>query len=325
MLFRSKFRNVTVVGLGGATEASIWSNAFEIPREIPKSWKSIPYGKPLANQKYYVLDDFMQNRPDWVPGLLYIGGTGTARGYLNDEHTTSRSFVYCPETGERLYCTGDMGRYWPDGNIEFLGRIDNQIKVNGYRVELGEIESALLEIDFVCSACAVMIHNSIVAVITTDCKAEQVGNTIDAVKEELNRKLPDYFMPKKIELWESLPFNDNNKIDRKKMKQILETSTIFEDETGEAPVGIYENCIADVWKEVLGIKSVSRNDNFFEKGGDSLKAMVVVNELNKKDIFKTRVSLTLLFAHSTLKALAEIADGNTGMQDDSGNMEEGTL
>ena len=129
--------------LGGATEASIWSNCYEIPDVIPENWKSIPYGKPLANQKYYILDQNMENCPNWVPGNLYIAGEGIALGYLNDEEKTKEKFIIWEKTGEKLYSTGDMGRYWSDGNIEFLGRVDNQIKINGYRVEIGEIENAL--------------------------------------------------------------------------------------------------------------------------------------------------------------------------------------
>ena len=108
---RNLFQNVEIVALGGATEGSIWSNHFEIPEVVPEDWKSIPYGKPLANQKYYVLDQNMEDCPDWVPGTLYIAGDGIAQGYLNDKEKTKEKFVVLDRTGERLYCTGDMGRY----------------------------------------------------------------------------------------------------------------------------------------------------------------------------------------------------------------------
>ena len=149
---RNLFQNVEIVALGGATEGSIWSNHFEIPEIVPEDWKSIPYGKPLANQKYYVLDQNMEDCPDWVPGTLYIAGDGVAQGYLNDNEKTEEKFVVLDRTGERLYCTGDVGRYWNEGNIEFLGRLDNQVKINGYRVELGEIEAALRRIQGITEA-----------------------------------------------------------------------------------------------------------------------------------------------------------------------------
>ncbi|HEY6320738.1 MAG TPA: amino acid adenylation domain-containing protein, partial [Thermoanaerobaculia bacterium] len=131
-----------VVSLGGATEASIWSIAQEIG-EVEEGWTSVPYGRPLANQQFAVLDGELRPRPVWVAGELYIGGLGVARGYLGDAVRTAQSFVCDPQSGERLYRTGDLGRYWPDGTIEFLGREDTQVKISGHRVELGEIESAL--------------------------------------------------------------------------------------------------------------------------------------------------------------------------------------
>jgi len=136
--------SLQIVSLGGATEASIWSILYHIT-EVDAGWTSIPYGCPMTNQKWYVFDDAMRHRPVWVPGQLYIGGIGLAKGYWRDEDKTRQSFIIHPQTGERLYRTGDFGRYLPDGNIEFLGREDFQVKIQGYRVELGEIEAALME------------------------------------------------------------------------------------------------------------------------------------------------------------------------------------
>ena len=135
-------QDVQVISLGGATEASIWSNVYPI-EEVDPDWKSIPYGHPMVNQRYYVLKELMEDCPDWVPGQLYIGGIGLAKGYWHDEEKTRNSFIIHPNTKERLYRTGDLGRYLPDGNIEFLGREDFQVKISGYRIELGEIETTL--------------------------------------------------------------------------------------------------------------------------------------------------------------------------------------
>ena len=136
--------NINIISLGGATEASIWSIVFPIG-EINPAWKSIPYGKSLVNQSVYVLDENFDFCPMWVTGELYIGGIGVALGYLDDEEKTNGSFLLHPRTGERLYKTGDLGRYMADGNIEFLGRKDSQVKIQGFRIELGEIESAIKE------------------------------------------------------------------------------------------------------------------------------------------------------------------------------------
>ncbi len=133
-----------LVALGGATEASIWSNAFDV-RDVPPAWRSIPYGFPLTNQRYRVVDALGRDCPDWVPGELWIGGVGVAPGYFNDAERSAQQFVQA--AGERWYRTGDLGCYWPDGTLEFLGRRDKQVKIGGYRIELGEIDAALARID----------------------------------------------------------------------------------------------------------------------------------------------------------------------------------
>jgi pyochelin synthetase len=133
-----------LISMGGATEASIWSILYPI-EEVAPTWKSIPYGKPMLNQTFHVLNSALEPCPDWVPGQLYIGGIGLAQGYWRDEAKTNAGFFRHPRTGERLYRTGDLGRYLPDGNIEFLGREDFQVKIGGYRIELGEIEAAMLQ------------------------------------------------------------------------------------------------------------------------------------------------------------------------------------
>ena len=313
------FKNTKVFGLGGATEASIWSNIFSIPKEIPKFWISIPYGKPLSNQKYYVLDNHMNDCPDWVPGNLYIAGDGVAKGYINSKELTDRSFITRGSNKETIYYTGDVARYWADGNLEFIGRIDNQIKINGYRVELGEIESALLENDSITNVCAMVVRNTIIAVITAKNNILQ-----EDVLAEIKDKLPEYFMPKAIKVWESIPLTVNGKVDRKKIAEVLEKSELFEEKRDEPVVGAMEKAIAEVWKEVLGLKTLSRNDDFFEKGGDSLKAMAVVNELNNKQLSDTKISLVLLFSNSTPKMLAAALE-KSKIQSENTDMEEGTI
>ena len=133
-----------LISLGGATEASIWSIYYPIDQVDP-GWTSIPYGQPLTNQTFHVLDEHLNPRPVWVPGHLYIGGIGLAKEYWRDPAKTAERFIRHPQTGERLYRTGDLGRYLPDGNIEFLGRADFQVKIRGHRIELGEIEATLLQ------------------------------------------------------------------------------------------------------------------------------------------------------------------------------------
>lgn len=162
---REQFPRAQLVGLGGATEASIWSNYFVIPDRIPKEWKSIPYGKPLANQRYYILNELMDKCPVWVKGELYIAGVGVAKGYFGDEERTIAAFVQKKDTGEIMYRTGDYGRYLPDGNIEFLGREDSQIKRNGHRIECGEVEARLRRLEGVREAAVTAIKGETVELV----------------------------------------------------------------------------------------------------------------------------------------------------------------
>ena len=168
---RSLCPTAQLVSLGGATEASIWSIYYPIG-EVAPQWKSIPYGKPLSNQSFYVLNHFLAPCPTWVTGELYIGGLGLALGYWKDPIKTQNSFVVDPHSGELLYRTGDLGRYLPDGNIEFLGREDSQVKINGYRIELGEIEAALEQHPLVKNA-----------VVATNTEKQLVAYVVPKVQE----------------------------------------------------------------------------------------------------------------------------------------------
>lgn len=175
-----------IISLGGATEASIWSIFFEI-NQVDPEWKSIPYGKPMWNQSFHVLDDSYHPRPQGVTGELFIGGVGVAKGYWGDPEKTQARFVTNPHTGERLYRTGDLGRYLEDGNIEFLGRMDSQVKIGGYRIELGEIEAVLNGLpdvkDGVVIAFGPHTHRQLAAYVVPAEKGH-VGNGLQATDLE---------------------------------------------------------------------------------------------------------------------------------------------
>jgi amino acid adenylation domain-containing protein len=203
---------IVLIGMGGATEASIWSNFYRI-EDVDMGWPSIPYGKPLANQFFEVLDADLRRRPTWVPGELHIGGLGVAMGYWRDEEKTRRSFITHPETGQRLYRTGDLGRYLPDGNLEFLGREDFQVKIHGFRVELGEIEAALLT------------HDSVSGAVVTAVDAGHGGKRLaafvtpadapcDLLRAHVAAKLPHYMVPDRIVAMPAFPLTANGKVDR---------------------------------------------------------------------------------------------------------------
>ncbi|AUX48981.1 uncharacterized protein SOCE26_105260 [Sorangium cellulosum] len=212
---REVFPGALVLSLGGATEASIWSIAYPITHVDPR-WRSIPYGKPLANQQFHVLDRRMEACPDWVPGRLYIGGAGLARGYWRDEARTRERFVTHPDTGERLYWTGDLGRYLPDGNIEFLGREDLQVKIQGHRIELEEIEATLLQAPGVGSAVVSVGSTASGGKRLIACVAPAPGRAVDtaALRAFVASKLPEYMVPSVVAQLPRLPLTSNGKVDR---------------------------------------------------------------------------------------------------------------
>ncbi len=187
--------DIELVSLGGATEGSIWSIFYPIDA-VDEQWRSIPYGKPLSNQQMYVLDQRWQECPDGVTGEIYIGGAGVAKGYLGDPVRTAERFVQHPRTGERLYRTGDLGRYLPDGNIEFLGREDNQVKIRGHRIELAEVEAALVADSQVANAAVIVDDSSrsdrrLVAFIEPGAQADHGVTELAAVVTEAANAVAD--------------------------------------------------------------------------------------------------------------------------------------
>ena len=188
---RERWPELAVYSLGGATEASIWSIFHRIDHVDP-SWKSVPYGKPLRNQRFYVLDRSLQLCAVWKRGDLYIGGIGVALGYWRDRERTDASFVMHPRTGERLYRTGDLGVLHPDGSIEFLGREDTQVKIRGHRIELGEIDVALQQHPLVREAVAIAVgdrdNKQLVAYVVThrSAKVERPVHTHSARRPSLD-------------------------------------------------------------------------------------------------------------------------------------------
>lgn len=211
---KRNFPNCQVVSLGGATEASIWS-IYHIIDKVNCDWKSIPYGKPLTNQTFYVLNEFLIDKPIGSKGELYIGGSGLAKCYHNNPILSQNSFIEHMEYG-RLYRTGDYGILHSNGCIEFLGRIDNQIKINGFRIELGEIESHLNAIVEQSIAISSKINNQNILIVYYKSK-EKMDDII--FKSYLKNKLPKYMIPEHYLHLDTMPLTSNGKIDRKHLKQ----------------------------------------------------------------------------------------------------------
>lgn len=294
-----------VVSLGGATEASIWSILYPIG-EVPADWPSIPYGRPMRNQTFHVLDDALRPRPAGVPGQLYIGGVGLAQGYLHDEAKTKGAFVVHPETGRRLYRTGDVGRFLPSGEIEFLGREDFQVKVQGYRIELGEIESALMQHPDIRAAVAVVHGEPRGAKQLVAFVVPQTAHDVPQdLRDFLGATLPRYMVPDVYVKIDALSLTANGKVDRRALvvpEQVAEESAA----PYEAPRTPVEEVVAEVWASMLGIERVGVHDNFFALGGDSLMAMRAVVHLRKA--LGTELPIRVLFDSQTLEDTALVIE-----------------
>ncbi|MBW4698402.1 MAG: amino acid adenylation domain-containing protein [Aphanocapsa lilacina HA4352-LM1] len=287
--------------LYGPTETTIWSTAARVSTAAGP----VPIGRPIANTQVYVLDAHRQPLPVGVPGELYIGGAGLARGYLNQPELTAAKFVPSPfdeQPGTRLYRTGDRGRWLPDGHLEFLGRLDAQVKLRGFRIEPGEIEAVLAEHPQVQQA-VVLVDGQVQRLV-----AYLVGPDPDkppsesSVRQYLAERLPQYMVPSVWVVLAALPRTPNGKVDRKALAQHqIERShgqTAF-----VLPLSAAERTIAALWQEVLQIDKVGVHDHFFELGGTSLLAVRLHARL--RTAFTRELSIIDLFRYPTVHALAQ--------------------
>ncbi|HJQ02913.1 MAG TPA: amino acid adenylation domain-containing protein [Jatrophihabitans sp.] len=272
-----------VISLGGATEASIWSIAHPV-EDADQHRPSIPYGRPMANQTWHVLDAQGRDSPIWTAGDLFIGGVGLAAGYLADPDRTAAAFVTHPRTGERLYRTGDRGRYLPSGEIEFLGRSDLQVKVQGFRVEPGEIEHALAEHPDVDRAAVVARRaaggRQLAAFVTA-----RPGTILDpaSLLEHLAGRLPGYLVPSHLEVLPRLPLSATGKVDRVAL-ETLPGAAADNRAPGRyvPPRGRLEELLVAAWQEILSVDRVGVTDDFFQLGGQSFAALRLVSTLRER-------------------------------------------
>ncbi|MEV0675057.1 amino acid adenylation domain-containing protein [Actinosynnema sp. NPDC050436] len=282
---RARVPDVRLVSLGGATEASIWSIYYPID-EVDTSAPSIPYGYPLRNQTFHVLDHALRDCPEWVAGELYIGGDGLATGYLNDVRRTGERFPTHPVTGRRLYRTGDLGRYLPSGAIEFLGREDHQVKVRGHRVELAEVEAALLTHPAVRGAVVLAdgadaLRRRLVAFVECDRPTPDLDEL--RIDDHLRELLPEYMCPALVQALPALPITGNGKVDRRALTARLgELGDRTAVPASDSPREGLETTLAELWAELLKIEWVGRNDDFFALGGNSLLSTQLVAELRAR-------------------------------------------
>ncbi len=314
-----------VLNMYGPTETTIWSSTAQASPSPSSSGETpatssegvVGLGRPIANTQLYVLDSARQPVPVGVPGELYIGGDGVTRGYLDRPELTAERFVPDPfrEGDHRLYRTGDLVRFRANGELDFLGRIDHQVKLRGYRIELGEIESRLTACAEVREAVVLAREDSpgdkrLVAYVTLHPDAE--GETVEeqALRDRLAEGLPDYMVPSHVLVLEQFPLTPNAKVDRKALPRPDQVQKKSRAEY-VAPENETEKVIAEVWRNVLGVSNVSTKDNFFELGGHSLLAVQAHRELRKA--LSANLSITDLYRFPTIAALVEfLGDGGSG-------------
>jgi acyl-coenzyme A synthetase/AMP-(fatty) acid ligase len=293
----------------GPSETTGASSTYEFSHQ--EDFKhSPPIGKPNLNEKIFILDKHHSPVPIGVTGEIYIGGKGLSRGYLNRPKLTSRNFIPNPfsnNEGRRLYKTGDMARYLPDGNIEFIGRVDYQIKMRGYRIELGEIEATLTSCDHVESAVVSLFEpidgNKILAayVVVSNDKTVTALN----LQKYLQNKLPEFMIPTSYTIMESFPLTPNGKINRLGFPPPDLSRPELEVPLVE-PNSTLEKVLISIWKEVLNLDEIGVHDNFFDLGGHSLLVTQVISRINQTS--SSPITIRDFFDAPTIAELASIID-----------------
>jgi len=296
-----------VWNLYGPTETTVWSSVWEV-----EAAERVSIGSGIDNTLMYVLDGEQRLVPLGVTGELYIGGAGVARGYLRQARMTAERFVPDPfsrEAGARLYRTGDQVRLRRDGKIEYVGRGDGQVKIRGFRVELGEIETALMQHERVQQAVVVARaaeggEQRLVAYVVA--KAEVAQLTMSELRQHLGEKLPQYMIPTALVPMTELPLTPNGKVDRRALPEPEQSRESLGTEYAAARTAI-EEILVDIWSEVLNVAQVGIHDNFFHLGGHSLLATQVISRARKA--FSIELPLRALFEHTNLAALGKHIEG----------------
>jgi pyochelin synthetase len=274
-------------------------------RHTRSDWKSIPYGYPMTNQSFYVLDQSLQPRPNQVPGELYIGGVGLAKGYWGDEEKTAQAFIHHPVTGKRLYRTGDWGVMRDTGYIDFLGREDGQVKVRGFRIELGEIEAVLQRHPKVQAAVAKVIGAKpqdayIAAYVVPNCDVTLSQEDLQAYLGEF---LPAYMLPSRWVVLSALPLSSNGKINR---SALADPEPQSHSRSQAQPASATECLLAQLWCDILKLEAVNLGDHFFELGGNSFAAVRLVMALSEQ--LGRDIAITQLVQAPILADLAALLD-----------------
>ena len=278
---------------------------------VDPSWQSIPYGRPLANQRFYVLDSTGCERPVGVPGDLCIAGAGLSSGYWNNPERTQEAFVNHPATGEPIYRTGDLGWRRADGDLVFIGRSDFQVKLRGFRIELGEIEHVALATGAVREAVVLLAGSSdadrrLVIVVSAPGSGAEDRELKDTLDRAFRENLPEYMVPSVFLRRDDMPLSANGKIDRKALQAMADSATSrAAAETGAPKASAatdMEKAVSGIWEELLGRTGIGCTENFFEAGGTSVLAMKLYQKL--LPLAGKEFPLVWIFEYPTIRALA---------------------
>ncbi|MCK4259133.1 MAG: amino acid adenylation domain-containing protein, partial [Halanaerobiales bacterium] len=296
--------SVEYINAYGPTETTICASAWKC-QEDESTYRTVPIGNPILNTQVYILNKNNHLVPPGVVGELCVSGVTLARGYLNRPELTGEKFVTNPYTKERMYRTGDLARWLGDSNIEFVGRMDTQVKVRGYRIEIGEIENQLLRHDAV---------NEVVVVARSDQEENKYlaayfvsdGELkVAELRSFLSKELPDYMIPTYFVSLEKMPLTSNGKIDQKALPEVVESMMI--EVVYVAPESEVEKTLAQIWSDVLGVSTIGINDNFFALGGDSIKAMQILARANE---YGLNIPVKEIFKHKTIAQILKNVDYN---------------
>ena len=304
----------SVVNGYGPSECTVFSNCYVVPKRLPEDIAALPIGRPIGDRHVYVLDTWMNPVPIGVMGEVYIGGPSVGRGYLNRPELTAQRFVpnpFASSEGERLYRTGDRARWRDDGNLEFLGRVDHQVKLRGFRIELGEIEEVLRKQERVQDAVVVVKGEGEERRLVGYVVAEEGGN-LDSreLMRRLKEVLPSYSVPAMIAILDCLPVLPNSKVDRKALLEKGLPAPEFGgmQEEYREPRTPEEEILCSLFREVLGVERVGLDDNFFELGGHSLSATRLVSRI--RGTLGVEIAIRMLFeSPSVAKLSGRIRDG----------------
>lgn len=294
-----------VINAYGPTECTTFATAYRLP-STGVAAGAVPIGSPINNTQVYLLDAWQQPVPLGAVGEIYIGGDGVALGYLNLPEATAERFIADPFQGlgdARLYRTGDFGRWNEAGELLFLGRKDQMVKIRGFRVELGEIEARLSDVPGVTKAVVLLIPNEpgeaqLVAYYTCDTAD---GYSPVQLHQALSGHLPDYMLPMAYIAVEAFAITANGKLNRRALPGPVPAD--FISSPYEAPLPGMEQAVAGLWSELLGVEKVSRQDSFFNLGGHSLSAIRLISRL--KQLLGITIALSTVFDHSTLAGFSE--------------------